>query len=36
MKAKLEGRNVVLEALSRGRRVFEIKIDKGAQGDKIN
>ena len=36
MKAKLEGRNVVLEALSRGRRVFEIKIDKGAKGDKID
>ena len=31
----LEGRNVVIEALKRGRRVFEIKIEASAGGDKI-
>lgn len=32
----LEGRNVVIEALVRGRKIFEIYLDKGAKGDKID
>lgn len=32
----LEGRNVVVEALKRNRKIFEIKIDQGATGDKIS
>ena len=31
----LEGRNVVIEALTRGRKIFEIFLDKGAKGDKV-
>ena len=32
----LEGRNVVLEGLKRGRKIFEVVIDEGAKGDKID
>ncbi len=31
----LEGRNVVIEALNRGREIFEIYLDKNAKGEKI-
>lgn len=34
-KVTLEGRNVVVEALKRDRKIFEILIDKGASGEKI-
>ncbi len=36
MKTSIEGRNVVLEALKSGRKVFEIKIDGGAKGKKVD
>lgn len=34
-QTNLEGRNVVLDALTRDRKIFEILIDAGAKGDKI-
>jgi len=36
VRTQLEGRNVVLEALERGRTVFEIYIDEGARGDRVD
>jgi len=36
VRTQLEGRNVVLEALERGRKVFEIYIDIGARGEKVD
>lgn len=34
-ETNLEGRNVVVEALKRQRKIFEILIDEGATGDKV-